>query len=118
MHIQERLRIEKENFKEDTEIVERQDAELTKLKEWNNIEAAAVKDLEEKIAEQKKIKLEQESKNRHYQQTNTAYKAQRDFINTEYSANYTDTVGELNIETLREIMTSNDKVNQTIAKFS
>ena len=60
MHIQEKLRIEKENFKEDTEIVEKQDAELAKLKEWNTTEAKDVKELEEKIAEQRKIKVEEE----------------------------------------------------------
>ena len=58
---------------------------------------------------------EEDAKHRHLQQQNTALTAKKNFIEANYD--YTSNVSELNLETFKSVVQSNDQVNSTVGNF-
>ena len=61
------------------------------------------------------MNAEEDSKHRHLQQQNTALTAKKNFIEANYD--YTSNVSELNLETFKSVVQSNDQVNSTVGNF-
>jgi len=115
METEERLARLTVTLKLDTEVVEEQDKLLAELKAQIEAEQADVDVLNEEVAEQRKIKKVEEEKNRHIQQQFTALSAKNEFIETNYD--YTTAASEMNIEIFKQIVASNNDVNETVAGF-
>jgi len=78
-------------------------------------EQKEVDDLDEKCVAHRKIKKTEEEKNRHLQQQFTSLMAKKEFIETKYD--YTSAPADMNLETFKQIVASNNDVNDTISGF-
>ena len=124
MKAAENLKLKQEELKEDTEIVEEQDKQLEELKKLIEAEQETVDQLTLKIhgepgRKEKKgemlIKQQEEERNRYLQQTHEALKAKKEFIEKEYD--FETPVEDIKTEIFKEIMKSNESVNQTVTGF-
>ena len=115
MEAEEVLKLKKEQLEEDTTTVAEQDAKLAELKKQIEDEQGVVDDLTNKIEEGTKVKKTEEERHRHLQQQNTALGAKKEFIEAEYD--YTTHAEGMNLEVFRDIMRSNNTINETVAGF-
>ena len=115
MEIEEKLKRQKEVMEQDTAIVEEQDALLAELKKQIDAEQADVDALEESVTEARKVKKTEEERHRHQQQSNAALVAKAEYLESQYD--YTTNVNEMNLEVFKNIVQSNQEVNETVAGF-
>ena len=71
--------------------------------------------LEEKVAEGRKVKKIEEERHRHVQQQFTALSAKKEFIEANYD--YTSAPTDMNLEVFKQIVESNNDVNETVRGF-
>ena len=115
MEAEEKLALKKKQLEDDTATVEKQDAQLAELKAKIDAEQATADAQGEKVTEARRVNQEEESKRMHLQQQNTALTAKKNFIEANYD--YTSNVSELNLETFKSVVQSNDQVNSTVGNF-
>ncbi len=115
MEIEEKLKRLNVEFADDTKVVTEQDKLLLELRAEIEKEQAEFNELDEKCVAHRKIKKTEEEKNRHLQQQFTSLMAKKEFIETKYD--YTSAPADMNLETFKQIVASNNDVNDTISGF-
>jgi hypothetical protein len=68
------------------------------------------------VEEARKLNLFEDEKNRKYAKANAALKAKLDFIETKYD--YTSSAKNMSLEDFKDLMNSNNNVNQTMDGFT
>ena len=115
MDIEERLLRKNEEFKQDTTIVDEQDALLAELKKQIEAEQADVDGLEENVVEGRKVKKTEDERNRRVQNQFIALSSKKEFIEGNYD--YTSNVQDMNLDVFKRIVESNNDVNDTVDGF-
>ena len=112
----ETLRLAKEKFEITNEQIKVQTEELDKLKTLIDERQTNVNAKLKSVEEARKLNLFEEEKNRKYAKANAALKAKLDFIETKYD--YTSSAKNMSLEDFKDLMQSNNNVNQTMDGFS
>jgi len=99
----------------DTAVVDDQEKVLAELKKEIEAELKEFNALEETVAEAKIVQRLEGEKKRRVQQQYTSLAAKREFIETNYD--YTSAPNDMNLEIFRNIMRSNEEVNETVQGF-
>lgn len=115
MELVERLARLNVELADDTKVVEEQDKLLLELRTQIEAEVTEVTALEEKCLAARKIKKIEDERNRHVQQQFTALEAKKEFIETNYD--YTSAPADMNLEIFKQIVHSNNEVNETVEGF-
>jgi chromosome segregation ATPase len=115
MEIEEQLRLSKIGLAEDTAAVDVQDQELAELNRKITEEQKQYDDFTQQLVDQRRIKEREGERNRQLAQTFTALSAKKQFIQSEYD--YSEDVGQIKVDQFRDIMRTNDSVNETVEDF-
>ena len=100
---------------EDTEVVEEQDRQLAALKAEIEAEQAEVEALNDSVVAARKVKKVEEERNRRFLQQQTALLAKQAFIESNYD--YTSAAQDMNVEIFKNVVRSNQEINDTVAGF-
>lgn len=112
---EEDLELREKELEQDTKTVEEQEALLRDLKAAIEKEQAEVDAVSARVEEAKKVNKTEEERNRHLQQTYTAFAAKKEFIEAKYD--YTGHANDLNLDIFKKVMETNMEVNDTVNTF-
>lgn len=112
----ETLRLTKEKYVTTEANIKEQTTELGDLKKTIDDKQTSVDDKLKKVGDARKLNLFEEEKNRKYAKANAALKAKLDFIETKYD--YTSSAKNMSLEDFKDLMNSNNNVNQTMDGFT
>lgn len=96
--------------------IETQENELKQLKETINNKQSDVNAKLKKVEEDRKVSNYEEEKFRKYSKANAALKAKLDFIESKYD--YTSSAKNMSLEDFKDLMSSNQNVNNTMGGFT
>lgn len=116
VQLEEKLRQKKADFEETQKNIEEQTKELNELKTTITDKQDAVNEKLKKVGEAHKLNLDEEEKNRKYAKANAALKAKLEFIEANYD--YTSSAKNMTLEDFKDLMNSNNNVNQTMDGFT
>lgn len=111
----EKLARKTEQLAIDTKEVDEQDKLLAELKAAIEAEQTDVNKLLESVTEERKIKRQEDERNRCVQQENTHLEAKREFIELNYD--YTEVAKNMELGIFQSIVESNNDVNATVKGF-